>query len=116
MGIILEFARWWKFSPELTGCSMARHEPGRTGAIEFGYLFLLSYRQLHRAALRLLHDDEEARQAIQNCFFVARRMPHPFEDATAFRRWLVGVLIRESLTIRRRLNEEKDVSGRAGCR
>ena len=56
---------------------------------------------LHFIACRVLGSSERADGAIENCWVRASRNPPRFEYESAFRGWLVRVLIDEALTILR---------------
>jgi len=74
----------------------------------FTQRFLRSYRLLHFIASRVLGDDESAPVAITNCWRTASRNPPHFEYESAFRSWLVRVLIDEALAIFRESQGEKN--------
>jgi RNA polymerase sigma-70 factor (ECF subfamily) len=59
-------------------------------------------RLLHFIACRILGGPERADDAIENCWLTASRNPPRFEHQSAFRSWLLRVLIDEALAIRRR--------------
>ena len=73
----------------------------------FAQRFLRSYRLLHFIACRVLGADERAPDAIKNCWRTASRNP-PHFDESAFRSWLVRVLIDEALAIFRESQGEKN--------
>jgi len=52
-------------------------------------------------AIRILNDQNMAEIAVQNCKVAASRNPPNFEYESAFRSWLVRILIEESLTLLR---------------
>lgn len=63
-------------------------------AERLGRLFDLHHRRLHRLALRLTQDDDDARDLVQEAFLRAARRPDslPDEDDVA-ESWLVRVLV-----------------------
>ncbi len=56
---------------------------------------------LYFIACRVLDGYEGAENAVQNCFRAASRNPPKFEHESAFRSWLLRVLIDKALVIRR---------------
>lgn len=69
--------------------------------------FSRSYRLLHFIACRILGGPEQAKDAIENCWWTASRHPPRFQYEGAFRGWLLRVLMDESLAILHH-REEKD--------
>ena len=67
----------------------------------FAQRFLRSYRLLRFIACRVLGDEERAPIAIKNCWRTSSRNPPHFEYESAFRSWVVRVLIDEALAILR---------------
>ena len=63
--------------------------------------FRRCHRLLHFIACRILGGLERADDAIANCCLTASRNPPRFEHESAFRSWLLRVLIDEALAIRR---------------
>ena len=75
------------------------------GPETFTERFLGSYRLLYFIACRVLGGEEQAPNAIRNCWRTALcNRPH-FEYEGAFRSWLVRILIDEALAI---LRENKE--------
>jgi DNA-directed RNA polymerase specialized sigma24 family protein len=68
---------------------------------EFDVRFSRCYRLLYFVAQRILGDSEASENAVENCRLAASRNPPRFEYESAFRSWLVRVLIEEALTILR---------------
>lgn len=68
----------------------------------FNALFSRHRRLLYSLANRILHDHEEAEDAVQNCLLMAFRSLPGFKSQSAFRSWLVRILINEALSIIRR--------------
>jgi len=66
----------------------------------FDVLFSRYRRVLSLVAYRVLDNHEEAEDAVQNCLLTASSSVPQFEDESAFRSWLVRVLIDEALAIR----------------
>jgi RNA polymerase sigma-70 factor, ECF subfamily len=60
---------------------------------------------LYFIAVRVLGGPEQAEDAIENCQRTASRNPPRFEHESAFRSWLLRVLIDEALAIRRKNQE-----------
>jgi RNA polymerase sigma factor (sigma-70 family) len=65
-------------------------------------LFARHRRLLHSLAVRILHNHEEAEDAVQNCMVLAFRNLPKFENHGAFRTWLVRILINEAIAILRK--------------
>ncbi len=65
-------------------------------------LFARHRRLLHSLAVRILHNYEEAEDAVQNCMVLAFRNLPKFENHGAFRTWLVRILINEAIAILRK--------------
>jgi RNA polymerase sigma-70 factor (ECF subfamily) len=65
-------------------------------------LFARHRRLLHSLAVRILHNHEEAEDAVQNCMVLAFRNLPKFDCHSAFRTWLVRILINESIAILRK--------------
>jgi RNA polymerase sigma-70 factor, ECF subfamily len=65
-------------------------------------LFARHRRLLHSLAVRILHNHEEAEDAVQNCMVLAFRNLPKFDCRGAFRTWLVRILINESIAILRK--------------
>ena len=65
-------------------------------------LFARHRRLLHSLAVRILHNHEEAEDAVQNCMILAFRNLPKFEYHGAFRTWLVRILINEAIAILRK--------------
>jgi len=65
-------------------------------------LFARHRRLLHSLAVRILHNYEEAEDAVQNCMVLAFRNLPKFDCHGAFRTWLVRILINESIAILRK--------------
>jgi DNA-directed RNA polymerase specialized sigma24 family protein len=71
----------------------------------FQLRFFRCRRLLHFVATRVLGDSDWADHAIENCRLSASRNLLRFEYESAFRSWLLRVLIDEALAIQRQ-NEE----------
>jgi len=80
-------------------------------ATVFQVRFSRCRRLLYFIATRILGGSERAEDAIENCWLTASRNPPPFEHESAFRSWLLRVLIDEALAI---LNEHRSAKGGAG--
>jgi RNA polymerase sigma-70 factor (ECF subfamily) len=65
-------------------------------------LFARHRRLLHSLAVRILHNHEDAEDAVQNCMVLAFRNLPKFEYHAAFRTWLVRILINEAIAILRK--------------
>jgi DNA-directed RNA polymerase specialized sigma24 family protein len=65
----------------------------------FDVRFSRCYRLLHFLACRILGDPEAAEDAVEICRLAASRNPPQFEYESAFRSWLVRVLINEALAL-----------------
>jgi len=57
---------------------------------------------LYRLAQRVLHNHEEAEDAVQNCSLAAFRKLKSFKYEGAFRSWLARILVNEAITIFRK--------------
>lgn len=68
----------------------------------FNDLFSRHRRLLYSLANRILHNHEEAEDAVQNCLLSAFRSLPSFKSQSAFRSWLVRILINEALASLRR--------------
>jgi RNA polymerase sigma-70 factor, ECF subfamily len=69
-------------------------------------------RLLHSLAVRILHNHEEAEDAVQNCMVLAFRNLPKFDHHGAFRAWLVRILINEAIAIlRKKKTRPQVVSG-----
>jgi RNA polymerase sigma-70 factor, ECF subfamily len=71
----------------------------------FQVRFSRCHRLLHFIAARILRSPEKVDHAIENCWRTASRNPPRFKHESAFRSWLLRVLINEALEIRRQ-NED----------
>jgi DNA-directed RNA polymerase specialized sigma24 family protein len=69
-------------------------------------------RLLHFIATRVLGGPERVKDAIENCWRAASRNAPRFEYESAFRSWLVRVLIDESLAIRRQNEDSLEPTAR----
>jgi RNA polymerase sigma-70 factor, ECF subfamily len=67
----------------------------------FNVLFSRYRQLLYRLAYRVLHNHEEAEDAVQNTFLLAYSKLEGFKHDGAFRSWLVRILINEAVTILR---------------
>jgi RNA polymerase sigma-70 factor, ECF subfamily len=68
----------------------------------FNVLFSRYRQLLYRVAYRVLHNHEEAEDAVQNCLLLAYSKLEEFKHAGAFRSWLVRILINEAVSILRK--------------
>lgn len=75
--------------------------------------FSRSYRLLYFIACRVLGGPERAEDAVRSCWLTASRSPPQFEHESAFRGWLLRVLIEEVLAFlrKRRQAEPKEERG-----
>ena len=83
--------------------SVGSEMPGRNDITTstFDARFSHYRRLLYFIATRVLGGTERADEAVENCWLSASRNPPHFEYDSAFRSWLVRVLINEALAIRR---------------
>jgi DNA-directed RNA polymerase specialized sigma24 family protein len=65
----------------------------------FEFRFWRCYRLLHFLAGRILDDPEQVKRAVENCWHSALDRAPRFEYESAFRSWLVRVLIDEALLL-----------------
>jgi len=70
--------------------------------------FFRCRRLLRFIATRVLGGPERADEAIENCWLSASPNPPRFEYESAFRSWLLRVLIDEALAIRRQSGEMRE--------
>jgi DNA-directed RNA polymerase specialized sigma24 family protein len=73
----------------------------REDPAEFDVRFARCYRLLYFLAGRILGGTNGAEDAVENCRLTASRNPPRFEYESAFRSWLVRVLIDEALALLR---------------
>jgi DNA-directed RNA polymerase specialized sigma24 family protein len=74
----------------------------------FQVRFFRCRRLLHFIATRVLGDSDRAEDAIENCWLSAFRNPPRFEYESAFRSWLLRVLMDEALALRRQGGETSE--------
>jgi DNA-directed RNA polymerase specialized sigma24 family protein len=75
----------------------------------FDRRFWSCYRLQHFIACRILHDPEQAKRAVENCWHSASACAPRFEYEGAFRSWLLRVLIDEALIL---LRQRQNTFGR----
>ena len=78
--------------------------------------FWRCHRLLHFIACRVLGGPEHADAAIENCWLTASRNPPRFEYESAFRSWLLRVLIDEALALLRERGTVKPGNSRRPAR
>jgi DNA-directed RNA polymerase specialized sigma24 family protein len=76
-------------------------------AAVFQLRFFRCRRLLRFIATRVLRDSDRVDDAIENCWLSASRNPPQFDYESAFRSWLLRVLIDEALAIRHTEEELK---------
>jgi len=72
-------------------------------------LFARHRRLLHSLAVRILHNHEDAEDAVQNCMVLAFRNLPKFEYHGAFRSRLVRILINEAIAILRKKKARRQI-------
>ena len=65
-------------------------------------MFVISHQRLVRVAYAILHNQEDAEDAVQDAFLSACRHASNFEGRSAFTTWLTRIVINAALMIRRK--------------
>ena len=73
-------------------------------------LFTIYTARLYRTAFEVLHNKEDAEDAVQNALCRAYSKLHSFEGRSSFSTWLIRIVINSALMIRRRNNVRPEAS------